>query len=80
MVNDEIQCEIITKVVYDGNVIENSNISSTGYLLELSIESQNGVFYLSMYFIIHVSKNKYYICINTNQNLRLKQVQKNGAE
>jgi hypothetical protein len=39
MVNDEIQCEIITKVVYDGNVIENSNISSTGYLLELSIES-----------------------------------------
>jgi hypothetical protein len=39
MVNDEIQCEIISKVVYDGNVIENSNISSTGYLLELSIES-----------------------------------------
>ena len=80
MVNDEIQCEIITKVVYDGNVIENSNISSTGYLLELSIESQNGVFYLSMYFIIHVSKNKYYICNNTNQNLRPEQVQKNGAE
>lgn len=39
MLNNEIQCEIITKVVYDGNVIENSNISSTGYLLELSIES-----------------------------------------
>ena len=80
MVNDEIQCEIITKVVYDGNVIENSNISSTGYLLELSIESQNGVFYLSMYFIIDESKNKYYICNNTKQNLSSEQVQINGVE
>lgn len=39
MVNDEIQCEIISKVEYDGNIIENSNMSSTGYLLELTIES-----------------------------------------
>ena len=39
MVNDEIQCEIISKVEYDGNIIENSNMISTGYLLELTIES-----------------------------------------
>jgi len=39
MVNNEVQCEIISKVEYDGNIIENSNMSSTGYLLELTIES-----------------------------------------
>lgn len=39
MVNDEIQCEIISKVEYEGNIIENSNMSSIGYLLELTIES-----------------------------------------
>lgn len=37
MVNDEIQCELISKVEYDGNIIENSDMSSRGYLLELNI-------------------------------------------
>jgi hypothetical protein len=38
MINNEIQCEIISKVEYNGKIIDNSNISSTGYLLELTIE------------------------------------------
>lgn len=33
-----------------------------------------------LYYLNKFSKNKYYICNNTNQNLRPKQVQKNGAE
>lgn len=39
MLNDEIQCEIISKVEYDGNILKNGNLSSAGYLLELTIES-----------------------------------------